>query len=580
MAEKVSINPVTLDIVKDSLIAVSNEIFYAFAQTSMSPIIYETLDYASGIADADGRLLTQGNGVTGFIGMISPMICAVVDKYGKENLHPGDVYIINDPFMGGGTHMSDVGMVMPIFHNGELIAFAGNKAHWSDIGGMAPGSFTTDATNLFQEGMCFSGTKLVDRGQLVEPVWDLMRSNMRYPQISQGDMWGQISSLRTGEKRINELCDKYGTEVVKGSMERLIAQGETVARRRLAEMPKGTWEMDEYMDDDGHGNPVHLQVKVTITDDEFVADFTGSDPQVVGCVNSGATAAYAGVKVVFMSVVGPELAVNDGVFAPLRTICEPGSVLQANRPAATSCYYESMIYVIDLVWKALAPVFPDSLGAGHLLSVCTVLMAGQHQDFGNDYLIIEPTVGGWGASRGSDGQVGQFCVGDGETYNVPVEMAETRYGIRIDEHSLHTDGAGAGEFRGGSGAVRVYRSMNDNQTFTASFGRNKWPVWGAAGGKDGSINYFQFTDADGTVSEPMGIVARRVMNTNDVVRLVTATGGGYGDPYKRPAEKVAMDAKNEYITVAQAEADYGVILDPETFAVIGLTEARRNAAAE
>ena len=191
MAEKEKINPVTLDIVKDSLIAVSNEIFYAFAQTSMSPIIYETLDYASGIADAEGRLLTQGNGVTGFIGMISPMICAVVEKHGKENLHPGDVYIINDPFMGGGTHMSDVGMVMPIFYHDELIAFAGNKAHWSDIGGMAPGSFTTDATNLYQEGMCFSGTKLVDRGELVEPVWDLMRSNMRYPQISQGDMWSR-----------------------------------------------------------------------------------------------------------------------------------------------------------------------------------------------------------------------------------------------------------------------------------------------------------------------------------------------------------------------------------------------------
>ena len=403
------------------------------------------------------------------------------------------------------------------------------------------------------------------------------RSNMRYPQISQGDMWGQISSLRTGEKRICELCDKYGADVVKGSMERLVSQGEKVARRRLAEMPKGTWEMDEYMDNDGHGNPVHLQVKVTITDDEFIADFTGSDPQVVGCVNSGATAAYAGVKVVFMSVVGPELAVNDGVFAPLRTICEPGSVLKANRPAATSCYYESMIYVIDLVWKALAPVFPESLGAGHLLSVCTVLMAGKHQDFGNDYLIIEPTVGGWGACKGHDGQVGLFCVGDGETYNVPVEMAETRYGIRVDEHSLHTDGAGAGEYRGGSGAVRVYRSMNENQTFTASFGRNKWPVWGAAGGKDGSVNYFQFIDADGTVSEPMGIAARRVMNTNDVVRMVTATGGGYGNPFKRPAEKVAMDVKNEYITVEQAKADYGVLVDPETFKVLGLTEERQKA---
>ena len=482
MSEKLNISPVTLDIVKDSLIAVSNEIFYAFAQTSMSPIIYETLDYASGIADAEGRLLTQGNGVSGFIGMISPMICAVVDKYGKENLHPGDVYIINDPFIGGGTHMSDVGMVMPIFYKDELIAFAGNKAHWSDIGGMAPGSFTTDATNTYQEGMCFSGVKLVDRGELVEPVWDVMRSNMRYPQISQGDMWGQISSLRTGEKRINELCEKYGVEVVKGSMERLIAQGELVARKRLAEMPKGSWEMDEYMDDDGHGSPVHLKVKVTITDDEFLADFTGSDPQVAGCVNTGATAAYAGVKVIFMSIIGPELAVNDGVFAPLRIVCEEGSVLQAKRPAATSCYYESMIYAIDLVWKALAPVFPESLGAGHLLSVCTVLMAGQHQDFGNDYLIIEPTVGGWGACRGHDGQVGQFCVGDGETYNVPVEMAETRYGIRVDEYSLHTDGAGAGEYRGGSGCVRTYRSRNENQSFTASFGRNKWPVWGAAGG--------------------------------------------------------------------------------------------------
>ena len=139
------------------------------------------------------------------------------------------------------------------------------------------------------------------------------------------------------------------------------------------------------------------------------------------------------------------------------------------------------------------------------------------------------------------------------------------------------DGAGAGEFRGGSGAVRVYRSMNENQTFTAAFGRNKWPVWGAAGGKDGSVNYLQFIDADGTVSEPMGITARRVMNTNDVVRMVTATGGGYGDPFKRPAEKVAMDVKNEYITADQAKEDYGVLVDPNTFQVLGLTEERQNA---
>ena len=170
--------------------------------------------------------------------------------------------------------------------------------------------------------------------------------------------------------------------------------------------------------------------------------------------------------------------------------------------------------------------------------------------------------------------MGQFCVGDGETYNVPVEMAENRYGIMIDEYSLHTDGKGAGKYRGGSGAVRVYRAMTDGQLFTASFGRNKFPAWGAAGGNDGSYNYFEFRNANGSVEGPMGIVARHVMNKDDTVYMVTCTGGGYGNPLERDPKQVAWDVKNEYITVKQAEEDYGVIVDPETFEVTGLTSAR------
>ncbi len=571
---KNKIDSVTLDIVKDSMLAIGNEIFYAFAQTSMSPIIYETLDYASGIADKDGNLLTQGNGVTGFIGMISPMITAVKEKVGEENLNPGDVFIINDPYLGGGTHISDVGMCMPIFYKDELIGFAGNKAHWTDVGGMAPGSFTTDATNVYQEGLCFSGVKIVDKGELVPQVWEMMQSNVRYPQIAEGDMWGQIASLRTGYKRLNELCDKYGVETVKSSMSRLIEQGEAVARNRLKEMPKGSWEMEEFIDDDGHGNQVRVQVKVTITDDEFIADFTGSSDQVLGAINAGGTAAYAGVKAIFMSIVNPRVAVNDGIFKPLKIICNEGSVFHAHRPAPTSCYYESLLYSAELVWKAVAPVFPEYLGAGHLLSVCTVLMAGVHQDTGKEYLIIEPTVGGWGASVGRDGTVGQFCLADGETFNVPVELAESRYGIRIDEYSLNTDGKGAGEFRGGSGCVRSYRSMNDNQTFTGAFGRHKIPVWGMSGGKEGSNNYFQFIDPDGTVNPPTNVSARRICDKDCVIRMVTATGGGYGDPLKRDPEKVAMDVKNEYITVEQALSDYGVKVDEKTYEVIGLSDKR------
>lgn len=566
MAE-IKVNPVTLDIVKDSLIAVSNEVFYAFARTSMSPIIYETLDYASGIADAKGRLLTQGNGACGFIGLIAPMIQEIIAKYGKDNMHPGDVFLINDPYMGGGTHLSDIGMVMPVFYGDELLAFVGNKAHWSDIGGMAAGSFTTDSSEVYQEGLRFSGVKLLNRGDICTPLLEMIKSNVRFPETSEGDMWGQIASLRTGYKRIGELCEKYSLGVVKESMERLLRQGAMIAYNRIKELPRGSWEMEEYMDDDGHGNLVKLKVKVTITEDEFIADFTGSSPQVASPINTGYSSLCAGVKVIYMSILGPALAVNDGVFEPMRILAEDGSVLRCHAPAPTSCYFESMIYSSDIVWKALAPVFPEALGAGHMLSVCSVVLAGTKQGSGEPFLIVEPTGGGWGASDGKDGEVGQFCVGDGETYNVPVEMAENRYGIMIDEYSLHTDGAGAGKYRGGSGAVRTYRAMTDGQLFTASFGRNKFPAWGAAGGKDGSYNYFEFHKADGSMEGPMGIVARKVMNRDDTVRMVTCTGGGYGDPMERDPESVAWDVKNEYISVRQAKEDYGVVVDPETYEV-------------
>lgn len=221
--------------------------------------------------------------------------------------------------------------------------------------------------------------------------------------------------------------------------------------------------MEEYMDDDGYGNLVKLKVKLTITEDEFIADFIGSSPQVASPINTGYSSLCAGVKVIYMSILGPELAVNDGVFEPMRIFAEDGSVLRCHAPAPTSCYFESMIYSSDVVWRALAPVFPEMLGAGHMLSVCSVVLAGTKQGSGEPFLIVEPTGGGWGASAGKDGEVGQFCVGDGETYNVPVEMAENRYGIMVDEYSLHTDGAGAGEYRGGSGAVRSYRAMTDGQ---------------------------------------------------------------------------------------------------------------------
>lgn len=570
------VDPFTLDIVKDSLVAIGEEMFYALARTSMSPIIYEVLDYASGLTDSKGQLLTQGNGVTGFIGMLSFMVKETVERYAKEgDLKPGDIILINDPYGGGGSHLCDVGLVMPIFYEGELIGFSANKAHWTEVGGKDAGSMSTDSTEIYQEGLQFPCVKLFDEGKLNQAVVDIIAANVRFPDLSLGDMWAQVAALKTGDRRFRELCDKYGKEVVKNSIDHLLDHGEQLTLKALKQLPKGEYEAVDYIDDDGiEEGPFRVQLKLKITDDEFICDFRGSHPQVTGSINSTLTGMISSVRTIFLAVTNPSQDVNDGAFRPLKVLTDEGSVFNAVRPAPVSMYWESMLFGCDLIWKALAPVIPERLTAGHLLSVCVAIVSGKHQDTNEPFLIVEPSVGGWGAAIDRDGDAGQFCILDGETFNIPVEVCETRNGVLVDEYSLNTDGAGAGTFRGGQGVIRSYRALTDNQSFTGSFGRHKFNVWGTDGGKDGSTNKFEIVKASGETDGPFGKYNQYPLNKNDVVRLITATGGGYGSPYQRPAEKVAMDVKNEYITVEQAKEDFGVIVDPITFAVVGVTEAR------
>lgn len=568
---QVKVDPFTIEIVKDSLIAIGDEMFHALARTSMSPIIYEVLDYASGLTDAKGQLLTQGNGVTGFIGMLTFMVKETLNKFGEEGLNEGDIIIINDSYVGGGSHLSDVGLVMPIFHEGKLVAFSANKAHWTDVGGKDPGSFSNDATEIYQEGLQFPCVKLFDEGKLNQSVLDIIKVNIRFPDLSIGDLWAQVAALRTGDKRVKELCEKNGAEVVQASIDHHLGHGEQMARKELAKLPKGEFYAEDFVDDDGFGNgPFPIKVKVTITDDKFICDFRGSHPQVPGPVNCTYTGLVSAVRTIFLAATNPSQDVNDGVFRPLEIITDPKSILAAERPAPVSIYWESMQGGADLVWQALAPSLPERLSAGQLLSVCAVTLSGDHHETNEPFLIVEPSAGGWGAAKGQDGARGQFCIGDGETYNVPVEVAETRYGVMIDEYSLRTDGAGAGQYIGGAGVTRAYRAMTDKQFVSATFGRNKYLPWGLNGGEQGSPNEFTIEKANGEKDGPFGIYPRYPLNKDDVVKLMTATGGGYGEPKKRPAEQVARDVKNEYLTVEQAKEVFGVIVNEETFEVDGL----------
>lgn len=576
MTNKEKVSPFTLEIIKDSFIAIGEEMFNTVARTSMSPVIYETLDYATGLTDSQGNLLTQGNGITGFVGMLSSMVKEVLNKF-DERINEGDIYIINDPYQGGGSHLSDVGLVLPIFYDDELIAFSANKAHWTEVGGKDWGSYTNSSTDIFQEGIQFSCLKLIDKGEINEALIDIIRSNVRTPEQSLGDLWAQVAGLRTGNKRFKELCDRYSKELILQAITYHLDHGEKIALSEIAKLPNGDYYAEDYIDTDGMGNgPFLIKVKVTISDTEFICDFRGSHPQVLGPVNATYSGLVAAVRSIYMSITNPSEDVNDGMFRPLKIIADPKSIMSAEKPAPVSNYFESFLGSLNLIWKACAPIVPERLAAGHYNSVGSVVMNGSDPNSDDSFIIVEPTQGGWGASAHADGNSAQFCFGNGETFNVPIEIAESRYGVLVKEFSLNTNdqGAGAGEYIGGKGITRTYQALYDGQSVNGTFGRHLFRPWGLDGGHDGSTNNYYINRVDGTVEGPYGMHPHTKLNKGDSVSFITGTGGGYGNPLARDPQKVVKDVRNGFYTVAQARDIFGIEIEPETFEYIELDERK------
>jgi N-methylhydantoinase B len=548
-------DPFTLEIIQNGLVAVADEMFDAVQRTSMSPIIYETLDFSVGITDVAGNLLTQGNGVTAFLGVLDAHVRDVLTKFG-DDIHEGDVFISNDVYAGGGTHLSDPALISPVFFKNELVAFVANKAHWTELGGKDPGSVSTNATEVFQEGLQLPNVRVISRGKAVQAVLDIIEANVRLPKNSLGDMWSGVAANRVGAQRIQKIFSKYGFDAVHEASRQLLEYGERMVKAELASLPQGQFEAQDYIDADGLGNgPFHVQVRVTISKERFIADFTGSHPQVLGPVNCSRTGLISAVRTIFKALTNPQISANAGVFRPIEVVCPTGTIFTAVRPAPVSLYWETLIMGTDLIWKALAPHVPHRLGAGHMVSVCGTTIWGRHPDTGVQTLFVQPLVGGWGAESDRDGQNGQFSSADGETYNLPVEIIEKRYGIRVEEYAFHDDEGGAGEFRGGKGCSLKFRLMSDKALLTASFGRSDHPAWGVGGGHRGSPNYFEVHRTDGSV-ERHSIVNRLPLFKGDLLHLVTATGGGWGDPKEREQAAIENDLKNGFVTRELVEKHY------------------------
>ncbi len=560
-----AIDRFTLDVLREGFAAISDEMFVSLQRTSQSPIIYEVLDFGVGITDARGDLVSQGNGIAGFLGPLGDAVREVIARRAAgriADLSPGDVIIANDPYSGGGTHLSDVALVLPVFWEGTLIGFAAAKGHWTEVGGKDPGSWTADSADVYAEGLQLPFVHAYRDGRPVPEIQAILAANSRLPDATLGDLAAQAACLQVAERRLHEMCQRYGSRTVTRAMRITLDRSEQLARQALAAIPHGVFTAEDHTDTDGLGNgPFPVRVRVEVSADRLVCDFTGSHGQVPGPINCTWSGLVSGVRTVFKAVTDPAEPATDGWFRPLEIVCPPGTIFTAQRPAPVAAYFESTEMATDLVWKALAPAFPDRLTAGSYISTCSTSLALTHPDTGEPTLLVEPQPGGWGASASRDGEHALYTAGDGETYAIPAEVAEQRYGIRVERLGLHVvPGAGAGRRRGGRGLVREYRIMCEEALLTLAWGRHDFAPWGTSGGRDGSPNFVEVVRADGT-KQRYGKVSRLPLRRGDLVRLVTGTGGGVGEPREREAALVLEDLRNGIITAGEAAAVYGMNLE-------------------
>ena len=548
----------TVEIVRNKLLAITGEMGAVLARTSMSPIVYEVLDFACGLCDATGRVIAQDNGLCLFTGTFRPQVESILAKFPVETMQSGDVYMTNSPY-GGGTHNADVALIQPVFAGGRPIAFGISVTHWTEVGGKVLGSLAPDSTEIFQEGLQFPQLRLYRAGEVNEAIVDIIRANVRLPMMSIGDLNAGVAAVRIAEQRLGEIVDRYGLEAVLATFEATLDHGESLARAALGKIPPGVYRAEDVIDGDGVSeDPIPIRVEVTVAPDRFTADFSGCAPQTGGPINCARGALLSACKTIFKAITAPQAPSNEGLFRPFELIAPEGTVFTAIRPAPTGWYYEASAYATELVWKALAPTLPERLSAGSYVSLCAYYIGGNRPD-GEYWVLATPQDGGWGACAEMDGESGLIATTDGDTYNYPAEVVETAFPLTMLRNALNTEAkAGAGRFRGGFGTIREYRIENPSGgSLLASLGRSVHVPWGVDGGGPGTPNYFEVIRASGERVRG-GRVTSLPLEPGDVVRIVTGNGGGWGDPHTRHPELVRRDVADGYVTASAARELYGV----------------------
>jgi N-methylhydantoinase B len=513
----------TFSVIQEAIAAAADEMFAVLRKTAMSPIIYEVLDFGAGVTDSTGNLLSSGAGIPGFIGAIDKAVKRLIELAPSAEVTAGDIFVTNDPYAGGVTHLNDVVLLMPVFAGGELLAWVGNMAHWNDVGGGVPGSMPVDARDIHAEGLRLPAIKLFAAGKLIEPVVKIMTANSRLPDFLLGDLWAGVASLRKGAERIEKLAAIYGRDAFAQAVADYQDYAERQARQGLMKLPKGRLALKETMDDGAI-----WRAAIEITEDAFVVDLRDAPEQRRDPLNTSRDGAVIAAQLIFKAATAPESVCNAGSFRPLRVLTRPGTIFDPREPAAQGYYFEVRARLTDMLWRGLAEAVPNRFPAGHFGSICGTVIAGRHPRTGRRYTMVEPQVGGWGATSTRDGVNAQFSAAHGDTFNCPVEVAEARYGFAYRRLALNDEPGGRGRHSGGLGVIKEFAIGDGETELSIGYSRHRQRVWGLAGGAPGTTNRVEIERHEGE-RETHALVSGLPLAKGDIVRIVTARGGGWGE---------------------------------------------------
>ena len=570
------IDPVTLAVLKGRLEQIADEMDATLFRSAFNPIIAEAHDASHGLYDAvTGATLIQGkSGLPIFVGAMSFAVKAVIEKVARDgDLAPGDVYIFNDPYEGG-THLSDFKLVRPYYHDGEVFCYLASVGHWHDVGGNVPGNYNPVATECFQEGMLIPPVKLFVKGELRQDIVDIMSANSRLPGSLIGDLSGQINALDLGARRLAELLAEFSAPTLTTVFHELQQRAAQLMRTNIAELPDGTFSIDDWLDNDGVVDaPLKIALDLTISGDTMCLDFSRSSPACAGPVNISRSTAVASVYVAIKHIF-TDVPANAGVLEPIDIIIPDGTLLSVTAPKPVGGYTETILRVIDNVHRAFAEAAPERSNACAYGTINALSLAG-HRRNGQRWVMFSFFGGGHGGHPEGDGlNHGNAPI---STATIPpAEILEAAYPVFFTQWALRPDSGGAGRNRGGLGAIYEIELLEEQADVFLFGERGRFDPPGDLGGGAAAGNRFFYEQADGLhtpdmASKMVGVKIQRGQH----LRLETPGGGGYGVALERAPERVVEDIRLGYVTAAAAASDYAVIVDGDGRLDPAATEARR-----